>query len=327
MGVQNIGLALQICELLLCRPRGESMTTEVRTNTFTFSEPLHTASSAYVLRTQPPANTPCDTIDTDYRFCLLKNMLCGSMEMSGKAPRQQDLLGIYRSIKAAFQGGRGRRKVRVRQVHQNAATVPHFTPEQELISGKFAYMCICTDPIWPQVTDTIHNGMPPNVSAVTNTRGLGKWREGSLSLEKITFEAQRRVHADGVLRQRSGPFVLSTTTVERVQWIRGELVTPARTVHLFTCVSHRWRFNYPRTAAAEHMWSLRTEQIFLADVWPILSFTVKVARRSPRPRGEKTSASASVDLHMNIHHNPAVLVSRARDVSFSRILPIGDHPL
>lgn len=110
MGEQNIGLALQICELLLCRPRGESRTTEVRTNTFTFSEPLHTASSAYVLRTQPPANTPCDTIDTDYRFCLLKNMLCGSMEMSGKAPRQQDLLGIYRSVKAAFQGGRGRGK-------------------------------------------------------------------------------------------------------------------------------------------------------------------------------------------------------------------------
>lgn len=84
------------------------MTKEVRTNTFTSSEPLHTASSACVLHTQPPANTPCDTIDTDYRFCLLKNMLCGSVEMSGKAPRQQDLLGIYRSGNAAFQEGRGR---------------------------------------------------------------------------------------------------------------------------------------------------------------------------------------------------------------------------
>lgn len=86
------------------------MTTEVRTNTFTSSEPLHTTSSACVLHTQPPANTLCDTIDTDYRFCLLKNMLCGSVEMSGKAPRQQDLLGIYRSGKAAFQGGIGRER-------------------------------------------------------------------------------------------------------------------------------------------------------------------------------------------------------------------------
>lgn len=84
------------------------MTTEVRTNTFTSSEPLHAASSARVLHTHPPANTPCDTIDTDYRFCLLKNILCGSVEMSRKAPRLRDLLGIYRSTKAAFQGGRGR---------------------------------------------------------------------------------------------------------------------------------------------------------------------------------------------------------------------------
>lgn len=110
IGEHDIGLALRRCELLLCRPWGESMTTEVRTNTFTSSEPLHTTSSVCVLRTLPPANTPCDTIDTDYRFCLLKNMLCGSLEMSGKAPRQQDLLGIYRSGKAAFQEGRGRER-------------------------------------------------------------------------------------------------------------------------------------------------------------------------------------------------------------------------
>lgn len=84
------------------------MTTEVRTNTFASSEPLHAASSARVLHTHPPANTPCDTIDTDYRFRLLKNMLCGSVEMSRKAPRLWDLLGIYRSMKAAFQGRRGR---------------------------------------------------------------------------------------------------------------------------------------------------------------------------------------------------------------------------
>lgn len=49
------------------------------------------------------------------------------------------------------------------------------------------------------------NAIPPNVSAVTNTRGPGKWRDGALSLEKITFKAQKRVHADGVLRHRSGP--------------------------------------------------------------------------------------------------------------------------
>lgn len=84
------------------------MTTEVRTNTFTSSEPLHTTSAACVLH--PPANTPCDTIDTDYRFCLLKNMLCGSVEMSRKAPGLWDLLGIYRSAKAAFQGRRGRER-------------------------------------------------------------------------------------------------------------------------------------------------------------------------------------------------------------------------
>lgn len=51
----------------------------------------------------------------------------------------------------------------------------------------------------------IQNGMPPNVLAVTNTRGLGKWREGALSLEKITFKAQNGVHADAAPRQRSGP--------------------------------------------------------------------------------------------------------------------------
>lgn len=63
------------------------MTTEVRTNIFSSSEPSHTASLASLMRMGPPANTPHDTIDTDYRFCLLKNMLRGSVEMSGKAPR------------------------------------------------------------------------------------------------------------------------------------------------------------------------------------------------------------------------------------------------
>lgn len=121
------------------------MTTEVRTNTFTSSEPLHTTSSACELRTQPPANTPCDTIDTDYRFCLLKNMLCGSMEMSGKAPGSEiywEFIDQAKPLSKEGEGGKGP----VRQVHQNAATVSYFTPEQELISGKFAYMCICTDP-------------------------------------------------------------------------------------------------------------------------------------------------------------------------------------
>lgn len=43
----------------------------------------------------------------------------------------------------------------VQRAHQNATTVSHFTPEQELISGKFAYTCICTDPIKRQGADTI----------------------------------------------------------------------------------------------------------------------------------------------------------------------------
>lgn len=61
------------------------ITTEVRTNIFTSSEPLHCIHgqfSAYGVS----VNTPCDTIDTDYGFYLLKNMLCGSMEMSGTVP-------------------------------------------------------------------------------------------------------------------------------------------------------------------------------------------------------------------------------------------------
>lgn len=66
-------------------------------------------------------------------------------------------------------------------------------------------MCICTDPIWPHIADMIQNRIPPNVSAVTNTWGPGKWQEGALSLEKITFKVQKGVHADGVLRHRSGP--------------------------------------------------------------------------------------------------------------------------
>lgn len=71
---------------------------------------LCTASLAGLVHTAPPAppsvNTLCDTIDTDYGFYLLKNMLRGSVEMSGKAPRLQDLLGIYRSPKAALWGER-----------------------------------------------------------------------------------------------------------------------------------------------------------------------------------------------------------------------------
>lgn len=82
-------------------------------------------------------------------------------------------------------------------------------------------MCFCTDPIRPQVADTIQNGIPPNVSAVTNTRGPGKQREGALSLEQITFKPQRGVRAAAQVR----PFVLSTTGAEQLGWNRGGGVT------------------------------------------------------------------------------------------------------
>lgn len=107
IGEQNIGLALQRCELLLCRPRGRCMTKEVRTNTFTSSEPLHTASSACVLRTQPPANTPCDTIDTDYRFCLLKNMLCGPWKCQERHPGSKIYWEFIDQAKLLFKKGEG----------------------------------------------------------------------------------------------------------------------------------------------------------------------------------------------------------------------------
>lgn len=43
----------------------------------------------------------------------------------------------------------------MQKARQNAATVSPFHPKQELISGKFAYTCICTDPIKHQGADTI----------------------------------------------------------------------------------------------------------------------------------------------------------------------------
>lgn len=74
-------------------------------------------------------NTPCDTIDTDYGFYLPKNMLCGSVEMSKKAPRLGDLLGIYRSPNAALEGSREGKSVQ--EPRQNTSAAAYFTSSKK----------------------------------------------------------------------------------------------------------------------------------------------------------------------------------------------------
>lgn len=179
-------------------------------------------------------------------------------------------------------------------------------------------MCICTDLIWPKVADTIQNGIPPNVLAVTKTRGPGKWREGALSLVKITFKAQKGVHADGVLQHRSGP--LFSLQPQPSEWNgSGVGESHRRTSFICMCVACSRRINYLWTTlrvATAHTWSSRSEQIFMAEVWLILHYT-EVTRRSSWPHGD---ASASVDFHINILGAPSVLIYGSSSCLYSEFI-------
>lgn len=83
---------------------------------------------------------------------------------------------------------------------------PISPPSKNLYQTKFAYTCICTDPIkrqrWGRHNSGIQSRIPCSVSAVTNThsqrrcsgRGEGGWGKGvrALSLEQITFKPKRK---------------------------------------------------------------------------------------------------------------------------------------
>lgn len=176
-------------------------------------------------------------------------------------------------------------------------------------------MCICTDPIRPQVADTIQNGIPPNVSAVTNTRGPGKCREGALSLEQITFKPQRGVHADGVLRHRSGPlFSLQLEPSEG----NGLGVDESRCLVPFICLRMwsgveglitRGRCYVSPQCTADHRDLSRFSWRTCVWFWSTIP-------RLPGKVHAHADASASVDLHIKILAAPVVLVSCAQAASF-----------
>lgn len=153
--------------------------------------------------------------------------------MSGKAPRQQDLLGIYRSGKAAFQGGRGRERSACGRFIRMQPLFP-ISPRSKNLYPANLHTCVFAQ-IQSDLKLLTRFKMEylPSVSAVTNTRGPGKWREGSLSLENITFEAQKGVHADGVLRQRSGP--LFSLQPQPSEW-NGSGVSVSHRHVPFTCL-------------------------------------------------------------------------------------------
>lgn len=69
-----------------------------------------------------------------------------------------------------------------------------FHPKQELISGKFAYTCICTDPIKHQGADTIP-GFKAEYQPVLRLELIptaqGRGGKGALALEQITLKLQR----------------------------------------------------------------------------------------------------------------------------------------
>lgn len=96
---------------------------------FYSSEPRHCILGQFAAYWAPRVNIPCDTIDTDYRFYLLKNMLCGSVKMSGK---ESDIQEIYWEFIHQQMPHSKEKQTEgpCKQACQNATTVSHFTPSK-----------------------------------------------------------------------------------------------------------------------------------------------------------------------------------------------------
>lgn len=146
------------------------MTTEVRTNIFTSSEPLHCSLGQFIAYTpstpHPPAHPPLQIhrvipLTQIIDFAFLKICYVGAWKCQARHPVSEiywEFIDHQKLLSKEEREGKS-----MQRPHQNATTVSHFTPEQELISGKFAYTCICTDPIKRQGADTIPGSKAENL--------------------------------------------------------------------------------------------------------------------------------------------------------------------
>lgn len=120
-------------------------------------------------------------------------MLCGSVEMSGKAPRRRDLLGIYRSPNAALSGEKRGRESPCSSLVRMQPLFPISPRARTDIWQICIYMYLHRS---SQTSRCRHNsriqsGIPTGVSAVTNTHSPWKCKgKGALSSEQITFKPQ-----------------------------------------------------------------------------------------------------------------------------------------
>lgn len=86
-------------------------------------------------------------------FTCLKICYVGVWKCQGRHPGSEIYWEfIDHQMLLSEEKGRGKS---VQEPRQNATAVSPFHPEQELIPSKFAYTCICADPIKRQGADTI----------------------------------------------------------------------------------------------------------------------------------------------------------------------------
>lgn len=142
-------------------PRGTSMTTEVRTNIFTSSEPLHRALATLLHTDTPP---PCPPPPCKYTvwyhwhrlwiFSSLKICYVGAWKCQGRHAGSEIYWEFIDHQKLLSKEKKAREGPRSRLIRMQPL-FPISPPSKNLYQAKFAYTCICTDPIKRQGADTI----------------------------------------------------------------------------------------------------------------------------------------------------------------------------
>lgn len=169
-------------------PRGTSMTTEVRTNIFTSSEPLHRALATllHADNKAPPPPPPCKyTVWYHWHrlwiFSSLKICYVGAWKCQGRHAGSE-IYWEFIDHQKLLSKEKKREGRSAQPAHQNATAVSHFTPEQELISGEiciYVYLHRSNQTSRRRHNSGIQSRIPTSVSAVTNTHSPRKWSWGA----------------------------------------------------------------------------------------------------------------------------------------------------